>query len=139
MSKPCKRWHKQCSLRLSSLCKVDRIRITMHLQGIKYSMTWHNYNSRWHRQNSYMLPKYSPVLNFPLSLTLLSSLPLIKALIFQSYLIYRNPLQLICNQSAKPGLFFFLFSSTVYLHMMSIQLLEAPLGRESWDVDFSFN
>lgn len=100
-----KRWLTRSSIWLSSLCKVDRIRIMMHLIGHlkkKKLMIGHNYNSRWHRQNSYMLPNCSPVLNFPLSLALFSSSPLIKSLIFQSYLMYRNPLQLICNQSAKP-------------------------------------
>lgn len=81
-----------------------------------------------------MLRNYSLVLNFPFSLTLLSSPPLIKALIFQSYLIYRNPLQLICNQSAKSTFFlFFMFSIAVYLHMIFIQDLRAsPSRRVRW-------
>lgn len=95
-------------------------------------MTRHNYSSRWLRRNSYTLRNYSLVLNFPSSLTLLSSPPLIKALIFQSYLIYRNPLQLICNQSAEPTFLFFMFSSTDYLHVIFVQFLEHH-REEGWE------
>lgn len=85
----------------------EQNRVIMHsVRHKKTQMTWHYYNSGRHRQNSYILPDYSPVLNFRLSLTLLSCPPLIKALIFQS-LIHRNPLQLICNQSAKTAFYIF--------------------------------
>lgn len=67
------------------------------------------------RMQFYMSLKNSPVLNMPLLLTFFSLPPLIKALIFQSYLIYRNPLQLICNQSVQCLSFPFLCSLGLHI------------------------